>query len=106
MPINAGACYKWSGRAWGMEVWAVRIFFVLGLVAVLLLAATAVVAISVSLSSYPSCDHQTVREFPSPNRNRAAIVFLTNCGATTPFVSSVAVRNAGETLNIETDHFF
>ena len=39
------------------------------------------------------CDHKTVKEFPSPNARRIAALVVTNCGATTPFVSEVQVKN-------------
>jgi hypothetical protein len=58
------------------------------------------------LPSHESCDHQTIREFRSPNGTRTAIVIRTNCHATTPFVTSVAVQNDGEAFDLLRDRLF
>jgi hypothetical protein len=39
------------------------------------------------------CKDRTVKEVPSPNGRRIAALVVTNCGATTPFVSVVQVKN-------------
>jgi len=54
----------------------------------------------------PSCDDRVIREFPSPNGRRVAQVVRTNCGATTPFVSSVAIKDNEEELDLKHDRLF
>jgi hypothetical protein len=47
-----------------------------------------------------------MREFPSPNGRGMALVVRTNCGATTPFVSSVGIKNGGEELDLKHEMLF
>ena len=54
----------------------------------------------------PSCNDRVIREFPSPNGRAVAQVLRTNCGATTPFVSSVAIKNLGEELDLKREMLF
>ena len=63
----------------------------------------------IMIASYlksPICDDSVIREFPSPNGRRVAQVLRTNCGATTPFVSSVAIKEGGEELDLKHDGLF
>jgi hypothetical protein len=45
------------------------------------------------------CIREVIREFPARWGNAVAIVFLTNCGATAPYTTSVAIKIAGESFN-------
>ncbi len=48
-----------------------------------------------------------MREFPSPNGKRVGLVMRINCGATTPFVTSVRIRSDGaENFNLDGDVLF
>jgi hypothetical protein len=76
-----------------------------GLGGAILLAGGALVATSAGLFGPPSCGHKIVREYPSPNGHRVAMVILTNCGATTPFVSSVAMKYSGEKFDLDKNFF-
>ena len=74
---------------------------------VLLSIAVAVgIALWMNFSGYANCENKITREFQSPNGRRTAIVMRINCGATTPFVTSVAVRNEGEKFDISRDQMF
>ena len=83
---------------------------------VLLIGGTATITMFVGLPTIimmvvgyirpPSCDDSVIREFPSPNGRRVAQVLTTNCGATTPFVSSVAIKEGGEELDLKHDALF
>jgi hypothetical protein len=42
-----------------------------------------------------NCIDKTVKEFPSPTKEHVALVVLTNCGATSSFVTSIEVRFFG-----------
>ncbi|HWB85680.1 MAG TPA: hypothetical protein VG675_16165 [Bryobacteraceae bacterium] len=44
------------------------------------------------------CSNQIVKEVPSPDGTKKAIIFVRDCGATTGFSTDVSVINANETL--------
>ena len=56
-----------------------------------------------------SCHFETLKEVASPNGKLVAIVFSTNCGATTAYTMEVSVFKKGETLpttrNVEANVF-
>jgi hypothetical protein len=86
--------------------WRLVIVLLVGLAAALTMyvGLPAIIAI-ISFPRYPSCDDRVIREFPSPNGRSVALVLRTNCGATTPFVSSVAIKVFGE-LDLKRDTLF
>ncbi len=48
------------------------------------------------------CEYKTMREFPSPNGRQVALVIREACGgATNPFVTSVAIKDAGEDFRFD-----
>lgn len=76
-----------------------RLTFVLGMVTGA--ALIAIVMYYMNVAPTDLCDHKTIKEFSSPNNKRVAAVVLSNCGATTPFVTSVEVKNIGEKQDID-----
>ena len=57
------------------------------------------------VSRSDQCDTQVINEFPSPNGRRRAMLILSNCGATTPFVSSI-VLDPTEDIGVPRDRVF
>ena len=55
----------------------------------------------VNIAPTDACDPKATREFLSPNSKRVAAVVLSGCGATTPFVTSVELKNIGEKQDID-----
>lgn len=76
----------------------------LGLLVGLLLAIGATIAMYSGFPHYANCDHRIVREFPSPNGKRVALVIGANCGTTT--LSSVAVKNEGQKFDFAVERIF
>lgn len=70
--------------------------FKLGTAAALFMVMVAI-GITSFLNSYfniaGGCSDEVVREFPSSGGG-VAVVYVSSCGATTPFITSVLVRNA------------
>lgn len=52
------------------------------------------------------CADQLVSESPSPDQRLRAVIFVRDCGASTGFVSHVAILEAGEQLGRSTDLVF
>ncbi len=57
------------------------------------------------------CENTVVREIPSPDGRRRAVVFERSCGATTAFTTQISVlspgaspRDAGDVFTADTDH--
>ena len=76
-----------------------RLAFVLGIVT----GAALIAIIMYYMNAAPTalCDHKTIKEFSSPNKKRVAAVVLSSCGATTPFVTFVELKNIGEKQDID-----
>lgn len=76
---------------------------------VTLLFLLAVVTDTITGSDSPltnPCEHEIMGQFSSPDRRRTAVVVLTNCGATTPFVSSILIKSAEEDFKIKRNNNF
>lgn len=53
----------------------------------------------------PSCSYELVGRFPSPYRRLTALVVVANCGATTPFVTTVGVGST-DAFDIRAESYF
>ena len=77
---------------------------VLGLLAACLLLALIVVG-PLAIVGSPHCGYETLREVPSPDNTRKAVVVIANCGATTPFVTLVYLIRYDEIFDSQTFDF-
>lgn len=55
--------------------------------------------LALTLVACSPCDHEVLEEIPSPSRHLIAVIFETNCGATTDFTRAVAVRKTSDPFN-------
>jgi hypothetical protein len=83
----------------------------LALIAVIVTSLAALVIGAIILVEFSSrgssfCDHQVVKEFPSPNQAQKALVVVENCGATTAFASSVYLTYPGRSVDFQNDYIF
>jgi hypothetical protein len=86
---------------WGQQLLLAVMMVGIGLVVVV--AGLALFASTFTLLG--GCSDTVKQEFPSPG-SAVAIVYVTNCGATTPFVTSVSVQAKGETLDAGNERVF
>ena len=80
--------------------WITRL--VLASLAACLLLALMVVGLFLAVVGSPHCGYEILREAPSPDNTRKAVVVVSNCGATTPFVTLVYLIRYDETFDSQT----
>src|SRR5262245_9072359 len=74
-----------------MGNWRVLLAFLAGI-----LVASTAIPIFKWINEFSLCVDEIVQEFPSPNGREVAMVVLSGCGATTPYATGVAVKDAGK----------